>query len=173
VSPDHSRQPKYPPILIITRGLPAAGKTTRALRWVAEDPQRRARVGSDEIAAMLHPHAMLGDGAEYGPLYARREQLVVNAAIEVLLRSGIDVVCDDPFLVPRYLDAVRELAERCSADLVVWDMTDVDVEECIARDERRGRAGGIRVGAQAIRVQDRLLRRSRPLLPDAGSPGHR
>jgi hypothetical protein len=39
-----------------------------------------------------------GDDADYTMLYALREQLVVNAAIEVLLRSGIDVVCDDMFL---------------------------------------------------------------------------
>jgi predicted kinase len=159
--------------LIITRGLPAAGKTTRALHWVAEDPLRRARVGSDEVAAMLHPHAMLGDGSAYGPLYARREQLVVNAAIEVLLRSGIDVVCDDPFLLPQYLDAVGELAERCSAGLVIWDMTDVDVEECIARDERRGRAGGLRLGAQVIRSQDQLWRQYQPAAPGRGVAGIR
>ena len=162
MAPDPTRQRDSPLTLIITRGLPAAGKTTRALRWVAEDPQRRARVGSDEIAAMLHPHAMVGDGARYGPLYARREQLVVNTAIEALLRSGIDVVCDDPFLLPHYLDAVRELAQRCGAELVIWDMTDVDVDECIARDERRGRAGGLWIGAHAIRLQDQLLRQHQP-----------
>jgi predicted kinase len=144
--------------LIVTRGLPAAGKTTRALRWVAEDPDHRARVGSDEIAAMLHPQVMLNHDTAYGPQYALREQLVVNAAIEVLLRSGIDVVCDDPFLLPHYLGAVRELAERCGAELVIWDMTDVDVKECIARDERRGRAGGPSIGEQAIREQYRLFR---------------
>jgi hypothetical protein len=64
--PDPSIRRDSPPTLIITRGLPAAGKTTRALRWVAEDPQRRARVGSDEIAAMLHPHVVADAG--YGPL---------------------------------------------------------------------------------------------------------
>ena len=143
--------------MIVTRGLPAAGKTTQAMRWVAEDPGGRARVGSDEIAAMLHPQVMAGDGAAYGPRFARREQLVVNAAIEVLLRAGIDVVCDDPFLLPHYLNAVRELAERCCADLVIWDLPDVDVEECIARDERRARAGGNSIGEAAIRDQHRMF----------------
>ncbi len=156
--------------LIITRGLPAAGKTDRALRWVAEVPENRARVGSDEVAAMLHPHVMVGDGPPYGPLYARREQLVVNTAIEALLRSGIDVVCDDPFLLPHYLDAVRELAERCNAELVIWDMTDVDAEECIARDEQRGRAGGQWIGAQEIRRQAQLLRQYQPMPPMRGLP---
>src|SRR3954449_4411209 len=144
--------------LIVTRGLPGAGKTTRALRWVAEDPEHRARVGTDQIAAMLHPHVLTGEAA-YPLPYAKREQLVVNAAIEALLRSGIDVVCDDLFLQASYLDGVRELAERCGADLVIWDMTDVDVEECIARDEQRGRAGGRLIGEQTIRSQHQLYRR--------------
>jgi predicted kinase len=143
--------------LIVTIGLPAAGKTTRALRWVAESPERRARVGSDEIAAMLHPQVIGADPATYGWHYALREQLVVNAAIEALLRSGVDVVCDDPFLLPYYLDTVRELAVRCDAELVIWDLTDVDVEECIARDEQRGRAGDRSVGEDVIRAQHRLL----------------
>ncbi|MBL7258953.1 AAA family ATPase [Paractinoplanes lichenicola] len=143
--------------LIVTRGLPASGKTTEALSWVAEDPEHRARVGSDEIAAMLHPHVLASDGAAYSSRYAEREQLVVNAAIEALLRSGVDVVCDDPFLLPHYLDAVRELAARCDAELVVWDFTAVDVEDCIARDRQRGLAGGRAIGEQKIRIQHQLF----------------
>jgi predicted kinase len=149
--------------LIVTRGLPAAGKSTRALEWVAQDPEHRARVGTDQIAAMLHPHTVAGDDAGYTMHYARREQLVVNAAIEALLRSGVDVVCDDTFLLPRYLDDVRELADRCDAHLVVWDLTDVDVEECIARDERRGRTGGRSIGEQTIRIKHQLYREHQPL----------
>jgi predicted kinase len=145
-------------LLIITRGLPGAGKTFAALRWVAEDPEHRARVGSDQIAAMLHPHALDGDGVSYGPVYAQREQLVVNAAIAALLKAGIDVVCDDPFLLPQYLDAVRELAGTCGADLVIWDLTDVSIDECIARDRQRGQTGGHTVGEHTIRAQHQLHR---------------
>ncbi len=148
--------------LIVTRGLPGAGKTRRALRWVAGDPEHRARVGSDQIAEMLHPHVMLGTAA-YNLVYADREQLAVNTLIEALLRSGLDVVCDDPFLLPHYLDAVRELAERCDADLVVWDMTDVPVEVCIARDLERGQTGGRSVGAEAIRLQDQQFREAQAI----------
>lgn len=144
--------------LIVTRGLPAAGKTTRALRWVAEDPEHRARVGSDQIADMLHPQALLDDGAAYSGLYAQREQLAVNTLIEALLRCGLDVVCDDPFLLPHYLDDVRALAKRCDADLTIWDLTDVPVEVCIARDRLRAQSGGRSIGAKAIRQQYREFR---------------
>ncbi|HWS37752.1 MAG TPA: AAA family ATPase [Actinoplanes sp.] len=157
--------------LIVTRGLPAAGKTTRALRWVAEDPERRARVGTDQVAAMLHPQILVGDDNDYTMLYALREQLVVNAAIEALLRSGVDVVCDDTFLVPHYLETARDLAERCGAELVVWDMRDVDVEVCIARDEQRGRNGGRSIGEQTIRNKHRLNREHASLISVGATTG--
>jgi hypothetical protein len=99
-------------------------------------------VGSDQIPEMLHPHAMLDGGAAYSQRYAQREQLAVNALIEALLRCGLDGACGDPFLLPHYLDAVREIAERCDADLIIWDMADVPLEVCIARDRQRGQTGG-------------------------------
>jgi hypothetical protein len=39
--------------LVITRGLPGCGKTTRARAWVAEDPSRRVRVNRDDLRTML------------------------------------------------------------------------------------------------------------------------
>ncbi|MEU4689740.1 AAA family ATPase [Actinoplanes sp. NPDC023714] len=157
-------------LLIVTRGIPAAGKTTRALQWVAEDPEHRARVGTDEIAAMLHPQIVAGDDDGYTMHYARREQLVVQSAIEALLRNGIDVVCDDTFLLPDYLDAARELAHRCGADLIVWDMTDIDVDECIARDRQRRKIGHRAVGEATIRMKHQLLSQHQPLAA-AGARG--
>lgn len=141
-------------VLAFTRGLPGAGKTTWAMGWVQRDPERRVRVGTDEIAAMLHPQ-LLGDHDRYGPLFAARELLVVNTIVETLLCAELDVVCDGPFLLPEYVDAVRGLAERCRAELVVCDLTDVDVEVCIARDAQRRREGGRSIGAQQIRNQHR------------------
>jgi chloramphenicol 3-O-phosphotransferase len=105
-------------------------------------------VGSDEVAGMLHPHVLAGGSVGYRSHFAKREQVVVHAAIEALLWSGIDVVCDDPFLLPHYLEAVRELVEGCGAALVIWDMTGVNVEKCIARDKERARAGGRSIGSK-------------------------
>ncbi|MEV4708215.1 ATP-binding protein [Actinoplanes sp. NPDC049316] len=153
--------------LVITRGLPAAGKTTRALKWVAEHPEGRARVGSDQIAEMLHPHAMLNNGAAYSLLYAEREQLAVNTLIETLLNSGLDVVCDDPFLLPHYLDEIRVVADRCEAELEIWDMTDVPLDVCIERDRQRGRDGGHSVGEEAIRAQYRQFCDAQLLVVDS------
>lgn len=39
--------------LIITRGLPASGKSTWAKQWVLEDPEHRVRINQDDIRLML------------------------------------------------------------------------------------------------------------------------
>ena len=38
--------------LIITRGLPASGKSTWAKQWVLEDPEHRVRINQDDIRLM-------------------------------------------------------------------------------------------------------------------------
>lgn len=129
------------PKLIITRGLPASGKTTKAKDWVAEDPTRRARVNRDDTRDMLH-------GRRLGtPEQEIQVTKVRNAAVSSLLDRGISVVCDDMTLQQRYARDLRRLAELHNAELEVWDLTDVPVDVCIERDLVRSRT----VGAYVIR----------------------
>lgn len=73
--------------LIITRGLPASGKSTQAKQWVLEDPEHRVRINQDDIRLML--------GKYWVP---KREPLVQHiqeeALIEALLK-GYDIVIDN------------------------------------------------------------------------------
>ena len=73
--------------LIITRGLPASGKSTWAKQWVLEDPEHRVRINQDDIRLML--------GKYWVP---SREKLVQHiqeeTLIETLLR-GYDIVIDN------------------------------------------------------------------------------
>jgi predicted kinase len=134
-------EPALQPLLVVTRGLPGCGKTTRARAWVAADPARRARVNRDDLRAMLHAGAWRGGDTE--------EQIVAvrNAAIGTLLRHGVDVVCDDTNLPRRTVRDLGALAARHGARLQVWDMTDVPVEVCVARDAAREHP----IGAAVIR----------------------
>jgi predicted kinase len=138
--------------LIVTRGLPGSGKTTAALAWVGTDLTGRARVGTDGIAAMIRPPMPYEriEAAGLGPQIDRIEQAAVHGAIAGLLAAGIDVVCDDVNLLPRHLDALRDLADRCGAGFELWDLIHVDVETCIARDAQRGREGGRVAGPRQI-----------------------
>ena len=87
--------------LIITRGLPGSGKSTKAAAWVADDPATRARVNRDMTRDMLH-----------GGFVDQERQInaVRDASVTALLQRGINVVVDDTSLPSRA--AVAHLLAR-------------------------------------------------------------
>jgi predicted kinase len=129
------------PTLVITRGLPGSGKTTKARAWVAQDPKGRARVNRDDLRAMLHAGVWLGFDTEQQIMGVR------DGAIAGLLRRGVDVVCDDTNLPQKVARDLVALAARNGAEFEVWDFTDVPVDVCVARDAARDRV----VGEEVIR----------------------
>ncbi|MEU4578984.1 AAA family ATPase [Nonomuraea sp. NPDC023979] len=138
--------------LIIARGLPGSGKTTKAVAWVAEKPDTRARVNRDDLRSMAH------DGAHIKGVTEARIIAVRDSAISALLRKGVDVVSDDTNLPSRTVRDLTQLAKRAGADVEVWDLTDVPVEACIARDAERPRP----VGEPVIRDMHTKYLRGRP-----------
>ncbi len=149
------------PTLIITRGLPASGKTTKARAWVAADPANRARVNRDDLRAMIHDGVWLGHDTEQQIIAVR------DSTISTLLRHGLDVVCDDTNLPQRTARDLAALAGRNGAVLEVWDLTDVPVDECVARDAARDRT----VGESVIRdLHARYLAGKRYPLPIPAAP---
>jgi predicted kinase len=126
--------------LLITRGLPASGKTTFARTL----QPRVARVNRDDLRRMLHGTRIYAGWSESQVTRAQR------AAVEALLRAGTDVIVDDTNLRPGTVQAWAKLAAGCEADFEVHDLTGVPLEECIRRDAARPAAD--RVGARAIRT---------------------
>lgn len=127
------------PKLIITRGLPGSGKTTKARAWVAEDPVRRARVNRDDVRAMAHDSVFVRQDPD-NPGTERAIQAARDALVTALLKRGLDVVVDDTNLPTRVARDLRRLAVLAGADFEVWDLTDVPYEECLRRNaERTGR----------------------------------
>jgi predicted kinase len=117
--------------LLITRGLPASGKTTYAKAWVAEDREHRARVNRDDLRTMV-------DGGEW--IQGVTEPRIVaarDASISALLNRGVDVICDDTNLVQRVARDLARLAARAGAELTVVDLTNVPLETCLLRNGRR------------------------------------
>jgi predicted kinase len=147
--------------LLITRGLPASGKTTFARKL----QPYVVRVNRDDLRYMLHGRRLFTQWAE-GQVAA-----VQRATVEHLLRARADVVIDDTNLRPSTVREWAMLAARFHATFEVHDFTDVPLAECLRRDaERPDRE---RVGEQAIqRMHDRYLKdRNLPLPVPHVEPG--
>lgn len=130
--------------LILTKGLPASGKTTWARSWVAQDSGTRTRVNRDDLRAMMF-------GGWTG--ISDHEDAVTTAqrgAIAHLITVGWSVVVDDTNLNPEHLAALVKLGGQMHAEVEVEDFPHVPPEECERRDAARGAAGERAVGATVI-----------------------
>lgn len=113
--------------LLILKGLPGAGKTTFARKWVAEDPSNRVRVNADDI---MH---MLGNYVDHIKTNAVFD--INNSAVEIMLLNGYSVVIDNTNF---YVSKIN-IPENVT---VIEHFIDTDVEECIKRDALRERPVG-------------------------------
>ena len=116
--------------LIITRGLPASGKSTWAKQWVLEDPEHRVRINQDDIRLML--------GKYWVP---SREQLVqeiqFDAVVEALSKE-FDVVIDNTNLNKKVLDGFDRLIKTFeNYEIEYKDFFDTPLSVCIERDKNR------------------------------------
>lgn len=139
-----------PQALVITRGLPGCGKTTQARGWVKQGGQAgrrlRARVGRDTIRRDLFEAGVIMHAEAEEVVTRLQQQMVVT-----LLAAGVSVVVDDTNLPDTRMQTWNELAADAGVEVRVWDMRDVPIEVCIARDAARGAAGGHMLGAELIR----------------------
>lgn len=133
----------------ITTGLPASGKTTRAMELLADAKGSIRRVNLDSIRTML-------DGPAAHDVWSHRHEGVAQdvqaAAVRACLAQGFDVIVDNTHLGARSLSAVRKVfAEFDDLAFAVHDFTDVPLEECLRRDALRENP----VGEEAIRRLDK------------------
>lgn len=138
--------------LIMTKGLPASGKST----WAAEHVLGRkagdvVRVTKDMLREMLH--AGRHHGNTESQVVTTRDVIVAQ-----FLGRGIDVIVDDTNLNPVHEERLRRLAAAHEAEFMVQDFTSVDVDECIRRDLGRMRT----VGESVIREMHQQWLRVRP-----------
>lgn len=119
--------------LIITRGLPASGKTTYARRWVNADPATRIRLNRDELRRMLHADTGRTTNGLQENLISKMQQDAARQA----LRAGVDVIVDDTNLRARTANDWATLADVVGADFTVLDFDHVDAETAIERNTAR------------------------------------
>ena len=116
--------------LIITRGLPASGKSTWAKQWVLEDPEHRVRINQDDIRLML--------GKYWVP---SREKLVQEIQFDAILKAlsrGFDIVIDNTNLNKKVLDEFDRLIKTYKDyEIEYKDFFDTPLSVCIERDKAR------------------------------------
>jgi len=101
--------------LIITRGLPASGKSTWARSWAADDPEHRIRVNRDDLRMSLHGRPFYTYEAEKSITVAEK------AMAEAALKSGRSVVADAMNLKSKYVREWAKLGHKYGATVRVED----------------------------------------------------
>lgn len=126
--------------IVLTRGLPASGKSTWARSWVAADPSSRVRVNRDDIRFQLYG-AYWGENVdEY--VVTQVERAMVAAAVE----QGKCVVIDATHLRARNITEWRKVYPR----LVIQDF-ELPLDKLVSRDKDRALFEERWVGERVIR----------------------
>lgn len=116
--------------LIITRGLPASGKSTWAKQWVLEDPEHRVRINQDDIRLML--------GKYWVPSREKLVQEIQFDAVVEALSKEFDVVIDNTNLNKKVLDGFNRLIKTFeNYEIEYKDFFDTPLSVCIERDKNR------------------------------------
>lgn len=130
-------------ILLITKGLPASGKSTWAKQQVKEANGKLKRINKDDIRAMVEESKWTKEREKY-TIAAR------DAMIRAALSMGKSVVIDDTNLVQKHEDTLRTIAaEFNDVTVVVEDsFLSVPFETCLERNRKR--TGNARVPHEAM-----------------------
>lgn len=126
--------------VILTRGLPASGKSTWAKAWVAADPSSRVRVNRDDIRFQLYG-SYWGDGVDEN-VVTKVEEAMVKAAVD----AGKEVVVDATHLASRYVRRWINLGYD-----VKVESFEIAVGVAMDRDYERGMLGERSVGQEVIK----------------------
>lgn len=116
------------PKLVVTRGLPASGKSTWAKEMVRKYGWKR--VNRDEIRAMA-------DDSQWSQRREKTVRKVEQTLAELFLSQGHNVVVDDTNLVPSTMFSWQQFAQEHGAEFEVKDFTGVPLDECLKRNEGR------------------------------------
>lgn len=134
------------PTLTITRGYPGCGKTTWANGQTSSKPNT-TRISRDDIRFNMlgiSPSAGVGTNAQEIQV-SRIHHLLVNE----LLASGRNVIVDDTNLQLKVARKWADAAQMVGAEFEVVDF-EVDVDECIYRNNARSIKGGRHVPVAII-----------------------
>jgi predicted kinase len=107
--------------IIMTKGLPASGKSTWAKQYVLDNLDS-VRINKDELRQMIHA----------GKWSKSNEQEIILARdtlIRMALGAGKTVIVDDTNFHLAHESRLRDLASQYDAEFEIKDFTDVPLEK--------------------------------------------
>lgn len=140
--------------LIMTKGLPASGKTTWSMDMVKTGKGHYKRVNKDDLRMMI-------DGGKWSK---EREKLIVqlrNTIVYHALADGHSVIVDDTNLAPKHEINLKKFVEdynqtfKSNVEFEVKDFP-IQLEDALKRDAKRGDKA---VGSEVIfRMYNQFIR---------------
>jgi len=116
--------------IIMTRGIPASGKSTWAKEEMHAHPNRYKRVNKDILRAML-------DGEGWSQATERFMLDIRDYAVQKSILRGFDVIVDDTNFSNKHWGSMCRIAKRVGNVMVVEKYFDVDLQEALRRNEVR------------------------------------
>ncbi len=115
--------------VILTKGLPASGKSTWAKKMVDDNPNQYKRVNKDDLRDMLDNSKFSKDSEKF--ILKVRDAIILEA-----LGHGKHVIVDDTNLSEKHFERIKQLVHGKAA-VKIKDFTDIPIEVCIQRDLKR------------------------------------
>jgi len=129
--------------IILTKSIPAAGKSTWAKSQIAKDPLNWIRINNDDIRLMAN-------NAEYSPDYEKLITNTRNFLIREALKSGKNVILDNLNLNKIHFENACSIVKSLNIDCeVIEKHFYIELEEAVLRDSKR--EGKARVGEEIIK----------------------
>lgn len=124
--------------IILTRGIPASGKSTWAKQEVLKDPEHSVRINRDDLRNMSGQYWV--PAREKYILSCRN--LLLNTAIYINFNT---IIIDDMNLNPRDIDYIikavndfnKVLKSKNQYKIEIKDFTNIPLNVCIERDSKR------------------------------------
>ena len=131
--------------IILTRGLPASGKSTWAVEYIKNSNGKAKRVNKDLLREMI----------DAGVYSKPNEQMILNARDNLIctfIEGGAEtIIVDDTNFEEKHFDNIKDLTDsfnnlgRHNITVEYKDFLDVSLDECLHRDSLRDKPVGEKV----------------------------
>ena len=120
------------------KGLPASGKSTYARKLVDHNSGKYRRVNRDDLRKMM-------DNGKWSREKEKSIVAIEKSVASIHIFNGYTVIVDDTNLSDKTQTMWKTFAIELGVELEVIDFTDVPIDECIKRDQKRANYVGEKV----------------------------